>query len=102
LALSFTNAVTLRVPHGMGATGSPELLPLPALVGVWLPLVTYWVGVQTLVIRGEQDKYLLTSNLNGLEQYVLELTIKRIGDGPHWVLHEQPALVNASIQEFIY
>jgi pimeloyl-ACP methyl ester carboxylesterase len=58
--------------------------------------------VQTLVIRGEQDKYLLTSNLNGLEQYVLELTIKRIGDGPHLVLHEQPALVNASIQEFIY
>ena len=44
---------------------------------------------------------MLPSNLTGLEQYVPELTIKRIADGTHWVLHEQPALVNKYIRDFI-
>ena len=67
-----------------------------------LPTATYQVNVPTLVIWGEQDKYVLTSNLTGLEQYVPDLTIKRIADGTHWVLHEQPALVNQYIRDFIH
>lgn len=62
-----------------------------------LPVIT----VPTLVIWGEQDKALLTGNLQGLDQYVSNLTIKRIPDGSHWVIHEQPALVNAYIRDFI-
>ena len=49
----------------------------------------------------EKDRYLLTSNLTGLEQYVPDLTIKRIADGSHWVIYEQPELVNKYIKEFI-
>jgi len=59
------------------------------------------VRVPTLVIWGEQDTALLTGNLEGLEQFVLDLTIKRIPDGSHWVIHEQPALVNQYIREFL-
>jgi pimeloyl-ACP methyl ester carboxylesterase len=59
------------------------------------------VKVPTLVIWGEKDRYLLTGNLEGLDKYVPNLTIKRIPDGSHWVIHEQPALVNAYIREFI-
>ena len=59
------------------------------------------ISTPTLVIWGEQDKALLTGNLQGLEQYVSNLTIKRIPDGSHWVIHEQPALVNAYIRDFI-
>jgi pimeloyl-ACP methyl ester carboxylesterase len=54
-----------------------------------------------LVIWGEKDKYLLTSNLTGLEQYVPDLTIKRIPDGSHWVIYEQPERVNKYIKQFI-
>jgi pimeloyl-ACP methyl ester carboxylesterase len=61
----------------------------------------YRVNVPTLVIWGEKDKYLMTSNLTGLEQYVPELKIKRIPDGSHWVIHEQQELVNKYIKEFI-
>lgn len=61
----------------------------------------FHVYVPTLVIWGEKDTALLTSNLDGLEQYVSDLTIKRIPDGSHWVSHEQPALVNKLIREFI-
>ena len=61
----------------------------------------FTVAVPTLVIWGEKDKYLLTGNLEGLEKYVPDLTIKRIPDGSHWVIHEKPGLVNAYIREFI-
>jgi epoxide hydrolase 4 len=59
------------------------------------------VKVPTLVIWGEKDTALLTGNLNGLDKFVPKLTIKRIPDGTHWVIHEQPALVNQYIREFI-
>ena len=59
------------------------------------------VSVPTLVIWGEKDTALLTGNLNGLEKFVPNLTIKRIADGTHWVIHEQPELVNRYIREFI-
>jgi pimeloyl-ACP methyl ester carboxylesterase len=61
----------------------------------------FMVEVPTLVIWGERDEYLLTANLEGLEKYILDLTIKRIPDGSHWVIHEKPKLVNSYIREFI-
>jgi len=61
----------------------------------------FTVAVPTLVIWGEKDKWLLTGNLEGLEKYVPDLTIKRIPDGSHWVIHEKPGLVNSYIREFI-
>jgi pimeloyl-ACP methyl ester carboxylesterase len=57
--------------------------------------------VPTLVIWGEMDTALLTGNLVGLEPYVANLTIKRIPDGSHWVIHEKPDLINSYIREFI-
>jgi pimeloyl-ACP methyl ester carboxylesterase len=59
------------------------------------------VEVPTLVIWGEKDPYLLPGNLEGLDEFVPDLTIKRIPDGTHWVIHEQPNLVNRYIREFI-
>ncbi len=59
------------------------------------------VKVPTLVIWGEKDTALLTGNLDGMDQFVPNLTIKRIPDGSHWVIHEKPALVNSYIREFI-
>jgi pimeloyl-ACP methyl ester carboxylesterase len=59
------------------------------------------VNVPTLVIWGEKDTALLTGNLEGLDQFVPQLTIKRIPEGSHWVIHEKPAEVNGYIREFI-
>jgi pimeloyl-ACP methyl ester carboxylesterase len=59
------------------------------------------VRVPTLVIWGEKDPYLLPGNLNGLEEFVPHLTVKRIPDGTHWVIHEHPGLVNQYIRDFI-
>jgi pimeloyl-ACP methyl ester carboxylesterase len=59
------------------------------------------VRVPTLVIWGEKDTALLTANLNGLDQYVPKLTIKRIPDGTHWVVREDAADVNRLIREYL-
>jgi len=59
------------------------------------------VTVPTLVIWGEKDTALLTGNLEGLDKFVNQLTIRRIADGSHWVIHEKPAEVNGYIRDFI-
>ena len=59
------------------------------------------VKVPTLVIWGEKDTALLTGNLVGLDQFVPQLTIKRIPEGSHWVIHERPAEVNGYIRDFL-
>ena len=59
------------------------------------------VRVPTLVLWGERDRALLTGNLDGLARYVPDLTVRRIPDGTHWLVHEQPALVNRLIRDFI-
>ncbi|UCG54346.1 MAG: alpha/beta hydrolase [Dehalococcoidia bacterium] len=57
--------------------------------------------IPTLVIWGEKDRFLLTGNLVGLDKFVPDLTVKRIPGGSHWVVNENPALVNAYIRDFI-
>jgi pimeloyl-ACP methyl ester carboxylesterase len=61
----------------------------------------FTVKTPTLVIWGEKDKWLLPGNLDGLGKYVPDLTIKRVPDGSHWVIHEKPALINSYIHDFI-
>jgi len=58
------------------------------------------VEVPTLVIWGERDEALPPGNLDGLEQYVTPLTIERIAEGSHWVVHEQPERINRLIRDF--
>lgn len=66
-----------------------------------LPHDMFKVKIPTLVIWGELDQALLVGNLDGLEQYGDDLTIKRIPDATHWIVHEQPEVVNSLIREFI-
>jgi pimeloyl-ACP methyl ester carboxylesterase len=58
------------------------------------------VKVPTLVIWGEKDTALISRNLDGLEKFVPQLTIKRVPDASHWVVHEKPSDVNRYIREF--
>ncbi len=59
------------------------------------------VRAPTLVIWGEQDRALLTGNLEGLDRFVPDLTIRRVPDASHWIVHEQPTLVESAIRAFI-
>jgi pimeloyl-ACP methyl ester carboxylesterase len=90
--LNFYRAARVGPPGRDGAPASGTL-------GIADPDST--VRVPTLVIWGEKDTALLPQNLDGLERYVSDLTVRRIPDGTHWVIHEQPELVNRLIREFL-
>jgi len=101
--LNYYRAAQLGPPAGgTGGTGAAGAARATGAAGVTgangAGLV---IRLPTLVIWGERDTALLTSNLVGLEQYVPELTVRRIPDGTHWVVHEKPAEVNRQIREFI-
>jgi pimeloyl-ACP methyl ester carboxylesterase len=66
-----------------------------------LELSPVMINVPTLVIWGEKDTALTTHNLEGLDEFVPELTIKKIPEGTHWIINEQPDKVNSLIREFI-
>ncbi len=62
---------------------------------------SFLVRVPTLVLWGEKDRYLLPGNLDGLGKFVPDLTVRRFPDGSHWIIHEQPALINSAIRGFL-
>ncbi len=62
---------------------------------------TITINVPTLVIWAEKDSALTIHNLEGLDEYIPELTIKRIPNGSHWIINEQSDKINTLIREFI-
>lgn len=73
----------------------------PGAASLKLDPAALTVLVPTLVIWGEADTALGTTLLDGLEDVVPDLRIKRIPEGSHWVIHEQPRQVSAAIREFL-
>jgi epoxide hydrolase 4 len=59
------------------------------------------VRAPTLVVWGEQDRALLPGLLDGLEEVVPDLRIERLPEATHWLLHEQPERIAASIRSFL-
>jgi pimeloyl-ACP methyl ester carboxylesterase len=62
---------------------------------------SFAVNVPTLVIWGEKDPAMVPKNLDGLPEFVPQLTIKRIPQASHWLVHRQSAEVTAYIREFL-
>ena len=62
---------------------------------------SFVVNVPTLVIWGEKDPAMLPQNLDGLADFVPQLTVERIPDASHWLVHKQSAEVTAYIRAFL-
>ena len=88
--LNYYRAARLRSPVSGSTTPTDNVLPQMK------PIET-----PTLVIWGEKDTALLTGNLNGLDEYVKNLSISRVPDGTHWVIHEKTAEVIHQMREFL-
>jgi pimeloyl-ACP methyl ester carboxylesterase len=69
--------------------------------GPGFELTDFSVNVPTLVIWGMEDEFILSSNLNGLDGFVPDLTIKEVEGASHWIIHEKPELVNKYIMDFL-
>ncbi|MHA2295666.1 MAG: alpha/beta fold hydrolase [Candidatus Hodarchaeales archaeon] len=63
-----------------------------------------WTGifdVPTLLIWGMKDTALLPQQLDGINAYVKDLKVVKSENSSHWIMHDDPELVNGSIQSFI-
>jgi pimeloyl-ACP methyl ester carboxylesterase len=91
-------------PAMQGAVNYYRASPLhPPEPGTSIPFNAHprdWtVSVPTRVIWGERDVALRTGLLDGLDQVCTDLRVTRVADGSHWIIHEQPARVNALIRD---
>ena len=73
----------------------------PAAAAVTLPPGMLQVTLPTLVLWGTGDTALLPELLEGLADFVPQLKLERIEDATHWIVHEQPALVQARLAAFL-
>jgi pimeloyl-ACP methyl ester carboxylesterase len=73
----------------------------PAAAAVSLPMEALTIQLPTLVIWGMQDLALPPSLIDGLDAYIPALTLKRVDDATHWIVHEQPGLVISHLTAFL-
>lgn len=73
----------------------------PAAAAVTLPREMLTVDLPTLVIWGMQDAALLPELVEGLDEYVPHLTLEKVPEASHWIIHEQPQRVIASLEAFL-
>lgn len=73
----------------------------PAAAAIHLPRDMLTVQVPTLVIWGLNDTALPPSLVDGLDDYVTDLTVVKVPDATHWIVHEQPDRVAGWINDFL-
>lgn len=61
--------------------------------GLELPRAMLEVRVPTRVVWGMGDTALPPALLDGLDEYVADLQIERVPGATHWIVHEQPELL---------
>jgi epoxide hydrolase 4 len=88
--LNYYRAARLKSPVGGERADTSGLQAVPSTI-----------EVPTLVIWGEKDVALLLGNLDGLDEYVKSLQIKRVPEAGHWIVHEQPAKLIDAIRRFV-
>ncbi|TDP60480.1 alpha/beta fold hydrolase [Roseateles toxinivorans] len=59
------------------------------------------IAMRTLVVWGERDGSFPVECLDELPQWVPQLTLRRVPDGGHWLLHDQPERVMPWLAEFL-
>ena len=73
----------------------------PAASQIELPHAMLTIAVPTLVLWALDDIALPPELIEGLDAYIPQLTLERVPDATHWIVHEQPQRVIASLQRFL-
>jgi pimeloyl-ACP methyl ester carboxylesterase len=90
-ALNYYRASPLRPPAG----------PADAIHAIEFADDAVTVCVPTTVLWGEGDTALPPVLLDGLERWVPDLDLRRVPGATHWLVHEDPARVAATIDELV-
>ena len=61
----------------------------------------YHISMPHLLLWGEQDTALLPASYDGLENFCADLTMRKVPDASHWILHEKPDWAADQIAQFL-
>ncbi len=73
----------------------------PGAAGVNLPDELLTVGLRTLVLWGMKDAALLPELIDGLDRWVPRMTLHRLPEASHWLVHERPQQVIGHLEAFL-
>lgn len=76
----------------------PPMAPDSPVMSLSFPPEFVTVNVPTHVIWAEADVALPPGLLDGLEAFVPQLTLTRVPDATHWIVHERPELIASEIE----
>jgi pimeloyl-ACP methyl ester carboxylesterase len=89
--LNYYRASPLRPPHGDD----------PGAAGVTLPREMLTVDIPTLVLWAMEDVALPPELIEGLGEYVAQLTLEKVPGATHWIVHERPEFVAERLAAFL-
>jgi epoxide hydrolase 4 len=102
---NYYKADPIKVPPSVNdttQTGMPDLaVRFFASVAEPPATTSLKLSVPTLVIWGMNDPYTLPGQLDGLEEFVSNITVLRIEDAGHLPMQSHPDLVNRAIRDFL-
>lgn len=90
--LNWYRASGLHVPSMEEPVGIPANFVTPPFPKLQIPALVVW---------GMQDEALLPANVDGLDEWVENLTVERIPDAGHFIPWEAPEAVNAAMEAFL-
>jgi pimeloyl-ACP methyl ester carboxylesterase len=73
----------------------------PAAAAVDLPQSMLTIAIPTMVVWGMDDAALPPELIEGLEDYVPDLTLHKVAGATHWIIHEQTTLIQKCLSEFL-
>lgn len=73
----------------------------PAAAAITLPHEMLTVKLPTLVLWGMDDVALPPGLIDGLDDYIPQLTLERVEGASHWIIHERPQFVAQRLGDFL-
>ncbi|MES2786176.1 MAG: alpha/beta hydrolase [Pseudomonadota bacterium] len=73
----------------------------PGACGITLPREMGTISIPTLVLWGMDDVALGPELIEGLDDYITDLTLEKVEGVGHWIIHERPAFVADRLQRFL-
>jgi pimeloyl-ACP methyl ester carboxylesterase len=73
----------------------------PGAAAIVLPREMLTVGLPTLVLWAMNDAALLPGLVEGLDEYIPQLTLEKVEGASHWIVHERPAFVAQRLAQFL-
>jgi pimeloyl-ACP methyl ester carboxylesterase len=72
-----------------------------AAASVDVPKESFTVDIPTFVMWGLNDPALPNELIEGLDEYISDLTLERVPGATHWIIHERPQFVAERLEAFL-